>query len=138
MTSRIVFLLGSSRSRRRRATVTSSHPDASKAASIAASSGYLPVPRKSRERNSTPAITSLSTAATVCMDPAYRVQRCNRAGSAGAELREVLLDDESTVSSVGKPFHRLGDGQPDHLVDFDARAKAPAADFHDPVARNLV
>src|SRR5439155_7823531 len=55
------------RSSRRSATVTSSQPEASRAASIAASSAYLPVPRKSRDRSSTPAITNRSTAATVCI-----------------------------------------------------------------------
>src|SRR6266851_1304184 len=57
MTSRIVFFFGSSRSRRRSATVTSSEPDASSAASIDSSVGYLPVPMKSRERRWTPATT---------------------------------------------------------------------------------
>src|SRR5450759_2621038 len=129
MTSRIVFFLGSSRSSRRRATVTSSQPDASNAASMEASSGYFPVPRKSRERSSTPAMTSLSTAATVCMDPAYRVRCWVR-----VSLGEVLLNDQRFVAPVGEPLHRLRDGQPDQLVDLDAGAEASAAHFHDPVA----
>src|SRR5487761_46254 len=140
ITSRIVFFFGLSRSRRRRATGTSSHPDASSAASIEASSGYFPVPRKSRERSLTPAMISLSTAATVCMAPAYRVLpaiRCTAAQSA-RRLGEVLLDDESLVAPVGEPLHRLCDRQPDQLVDLDARAKASAPYFHDPVARNFV
>src|SRR6266487_3150968 len=66
MTSRIVFLSGWSRSRRRSATVTSSEPDASSAASMASSLVYLPVPRNSRERNSTPATTKGSACVTVC------------------------------------------------------------------------
>src|SRR5690349_3820766 len=72
MTSRIVFLLGLSRSRRRSATVTSSQPDASRAASIASSLVYLPVPRKRRERSCTPATTSGSVCVRVCTEPSLR------------------------------------------------------------------
>src|SRR5215471_14980161 len=69
MASRIVFLAGSSRSSRRRATVTSSQPEASSDASISPSLRYLPVPRNRRERSSTPAITSESTDAGACAAP---------------------------------------------------------------------
>src|SRR6266851_4030645 len=62
MTSRRVFFLGSSRSRRLSATVTSSHPDAVSAASMVSSSAYLPVPRERRDRSSTPAMTRRSVA----------------------------------------------------------------------------
>src|SRR5258708_1614504 len=62
MTSRRVFFLGSSRSRRRSATVTSSHPDAASAASMVSSSAYLPVPRNRRERSSTPPLTKRAVA----------------------------------------------------------------------------
>src|SRR5256885_13763521 len=67
----MVFFFGLSRSRRRRATVTSSHPEASSAASIASSLVYLPVPRKRRERSVTPATTRGSACVTVCTGPAY-------------------------------------------------------------------
>ena len=66
ITSSRVFLVGWSRSRRRRATVTRSQPDASSAASIASSSVYLPVPTNRREPSSVPAITSRSAAVAVC------------------------------------------------------------------------
>src|SRR5207253_2184618 len=67
----MVFLLALSRSRRRSATVTSSQPDASRAASIASSLVYLPVPRNRRERSVTPATTRGSACVTVCTGSAY-------------------------------------------------------------------
>src|SRR5437870_328293 len=54
----MVFFFGSSGSSRRSATVTSSHPEVSSAATIDPSLGSLPVPMNSRERSSTPAPTS--------------------------------------------------------------------------------
>src|SRR6266700_3915178 len=71
-TSRMVRLAGSSRSSRRRATVTSSAPEASRAASMSSSVRYLPVPRNSRDRSSTPAMTSGSEVRVVATD--YRLR----------------------------------------------------------------
>src|SRR5215471_7845187 len=73
MASRIVFFAGSSRSSRRRATVTSSQPEASSAASMSPSLRYLPVPRNRRDRSSTPAMTSESTDAAACAAPEIAV-----------------------------------------------------------------
>src|SRR5712692_3636582 len=113
MKSRIVFFLGSSRSRRRSATVTTSHPDASSAASIVSLSAYLPVPRKRRDRSSMPAMTRRSAVA-VCTGPAYRLGRLDlptRPAAArradlptewGGELGQVLLLQQLLVARVGQ------------------------------------
>src|SRR5437867_3375269 len=124
MTSRIVFFFGSSRSRRRRATVTSSQPDASSAPSIASSLAYLPVPRKRRERSSTPATTSGSACVTACTRYSLRGSK--------------LLLHEQLVVPVRQPLHRVLDRQPEQPVDLDARLEPSAARLHDPVARDLV
>src|SRR4030088_228068 len=128
MTSRIVCLFGWSRSSLRSATVTSSQPDASRAASIDSSVGYLPVPRNKRDRSSTPAITSRFAAATVCMPPAYRRVRSG----------QVLLDQEGLVSAVAQALDGVLDRKPQQPVDLDPRAEPAALHFHHPVARDLV
>src|SRR5467141_427727 len=124
----MVFLFGWSRSSLRSATVTSSQPDASRAASMESSVEYLPVPRNKRDRSSTPAITSRSAAATVCMPPAYRRVRSG----------QVLLDQERLVAAVAQAFDGVLDGKPQQLVDLDPRAEPAAFHFHHPVARDLV
>src|SRR5579859_908325 len=115
MTSRIVFFFGSSRSRRRRATVTSSQPEASSEASIDPSVGYLPVPRKSRDRSSTPAITSGPACVSVCTLSAYRL------GAGAIELVQVLLQQKGLVATIGQALDRVADRKPLQLVDLDAR-----------------
>src|SRR6267143_6856637 len=124
----MVFLFGLSRSSLRSATVTSSQPDASRAASMSSSVGYLPVPRNKRDRSSTPAITSRSVAATGCMPPAYRRVRSG----------QVLLHQEGLVSAVAQSLDRVLDRKPQQLVDLDPRAEAAALHFHHPVTRDLV
>src|SRR6202521_184002 len=131
MTSRIVFFFGSSRSRRRSATVTSSQPDASSAASIASSSGYLPVPRKSLERSSTPAITSRSTAATACMGLSLPSAALPQSAAQPDALRKVLLYDERLVAAVCEPLDSLSDRKPHQLVHLDTRPEAATAHLHD-------
>src|SRR4029077_19166439 len=101
MTSRIVFFFGLSRSRRRKATVTSSQPEASSAATIVASSEYLPVPRKRRERTSVPAIISVSGLVAVCTTARSYVG-----------LRKGLLRDESFVTLVREPLDGIRQRQP--------------------------
>src|SRR5438045_9619655 len=107
ITSRSVCWLGSARSSLRRATVTSSAPDASRAASISSSLRYLPVPRKSRERSWTPAITKLSEA--VVTATGYRLRRCQRlsgrqagAPGIGVRRRSQLADDEHLAERAGR------------------------------------
>src|SRR6266550_1775187 len=133
MTSRIVFFLGLSRSRRRNATVTSSQPDASSAATIVASSEYLPVPTKRRERSSVPAMTRVSGLVAVCTTAQQYVGLDRR-----PRLGERLLRDERLVALVGEPLHGVSNGQPRHAVDLAARPETPADGLHRPVARELV
>src|ERR1700737_4579094 len=142
ITSRIVFLLGSSRSRRRSATVMSSLPDASRAASIDSSVGYLPVPKKRRDRSVVPATTSGSACVNVCTPKAYRglsspfMGRCRRSRRRG--LVQVVLSQQGLVASVAETLDGLIHGQPEQLVDLDAGPEAAALDLHDPVAHDLV
>src|SRR5262252_8765443 len=109
MTSRMVFLFGSSRSRRRSATVTSSQPDASRASTISASERYLPVPTKRRERSSTPATTNGSECTTVCTLRVYR------------RLGKILLHQERPVPAVREALDSVVDRKPEQLVDLDPR-----------------
>src|SRR6266850_3010748 len=118
MTSRIVFLEGLSRSRRRSATVTSSQPDASMAASIDSSLAYLPVPRNRRERRVTPATTRGSACVRVCTGlslpaphayqagPAWPLQPAapppQKWGGANSLLGQVLLEEQRPVAAVGQ------------------------------------
>src|SRR6266849_4046016 len=144
ITSRMVFFFGSSRSRRRSATVTSSHPDASSAASIDSSVAYLPVPMKSRERSSTPATTSGSACVIVCTGSAYRAPPALRAtspkmGRTGrASLGQILLQEQRLVTTVGQALDCIFDRQPHQLVDLDPRFEPSAARLHHPVAGDLV
>src|SRR5437868_4372258 len=149
MTSRIVFFFGSSRSRRRSATVTSSLPDASSAASIDASSRYLPVPRKRRERSVTPATTRGSACVTVCTGqslrephapPAQPLRRLRRHLPMNGEepCLKVLLSEQRLVAAIREALGRLVHGQPKHLVDLDAGLELAAARLHLPVASDLV
>src|SRR5690242_2446386 len=126
MTSRIVFCLGSSRSSRRSATVTSSQSEASRAASIASSDAYLPVPTKRRERSSTPATTSGSACVIVCTKASLRA------------ALEVLLQQQRLIAAVRQSFDRVVHREPQQLVHLDAWPEAPAPHLHDPVARDLV
>src|SRR5215467_11705924 len=128
MTSRMVFFLGSSRSSRRSATVTSSQPEASSAATIVASSEYLPVPTKRRDLSSTPATWNMSQEVAVC----------TTAKLTRWPLRERLLGDERLVARVREPLHGVRDGKPGHAVDFAARPEPSADDLHHPVADDLV
>src|SRR5712691_2002579 len=157
MTSRIVFFFGSSRSRRRSATVTSSQPEASSAPSIASSLVYLPVPRNRRERSSTPATTRRSACVTVCTGPSLR-NRVSPSGasrhlpmngedrldgiaaspSMGRTVLEVLLQEQRLIAAVCQPLDRVFGGQPQQPVDLDPRLEPAALDLHDPVARDLV
>src|SRR5258708_16656105 len=140
MTSRIVFLLGSSRSMRRRATVISSLPDASSAASISSSVLYLPVPRNRRERSVTPAMTRGSACVSVCTGPAYGrpLRRCAPPPHEWGGLVQVLLAEEGFVAAVGQALDGVFDCQPEQLVDLDARTEPAALDLHVPVAHDLV
>src|SRR5215471_13270241 len=126
MASKIVCFLGASSCTRRRVTVTTSQPDACSEPSIRSSLAYLPVPRKSRERSSTPATMKASARATVCTRPEY-----------GGRL-EVLLQKQCLVAAVGQPLDGILDRQPQKTIDFDPRLEAPAAHLHDPVAGDLV
>src|ERR1700737_1628028 len=150
MTSRMVFFLGSSRSSRRSATVTTSQPDASSAASIVSLSAYLPVPRKRRDLSSTPAMTRRSAVA-VCTASAYRVigldsphpdsalrARSDFPMDGEESLRQVLLLHELLVAGVGEALDRIVSRQPLELVDLDPRPETPALGFHQPVASDLV
>src|SRR5207249_11666193 len=125
MTSRIVFFLGSSRSRRRSATVTSSHPDASRAASMASSVVYLPVPRNSRERIVTPATTRGSACASVCTGQSLRklVEAHSPLGGEGrgegSELLQLLLQKQRPVAGIRQTLHRVPDPKPEQSVDLD-------------------
>ena len=58
MSSRMERLAGSSKSMRRRATVTISAPEAARAATISALERYFPVPSKRRLVKSRPAMVS--------------------------------------------------------------------------------
>src|SRR5438046_2798305 len=142
--SRIVFFFGSSRSRRRSATVTSSHPDASRAASIASSVVYLPVPRNSRERIATPATTRGSACVSVCTGQSLRkvvrhpLPLGERAGGEGSELLQLLLQKKRPVAGIRQALHRILDLEPLELVDLDPGLEPPAARLHHPVARDLV
>src|SRR5438270_73407 len=88
MRSSSVFLAGSSRSSRLSATVTSSAPDASRAASISWSLRYLPVPKNRRERSSTPATVSFSVAGEETADTAtgLHTQRLSQRNSSAARI----------------------------------------------------
>src|SRR5262249_35851131 len=59
------FLVGSSRSRRRIATVTISAPEASSASRMSSAVRYFPVPSMRRERTGLPAMTNWSVAVCV-------------------------------------------------------------------------
>src|SRR4030088_337302 len=108
------FFFGPSRSIRRRATVTSSVPDASSAASISSSVRYLPVPRNRRERRDTPATTSGSACVSVGTRKASRPRKLPNS------LVEVLLQEQRPVASVGQALDRVFEGEPEQLVDLDA------------------
>src|SRR5438477_2507721 len=142
----MVFFLGLSRSSRRRATVTSSQPEASSAASIASSLAYLPVPRKRRERSVTPATTSGSACVTVCTrqslpglaSPSGASRHHPREREGGGGWLEVLLEEQRFVAAVGEALHRVVEGKPQQLVDLDPGLESPTSNFHHPVARHLV
>src|SRR6266508_2600732 len=142
MTSSFIILFGLSRSSRRRATVTSSQPEASRAASIASSLVYLPVPRKSRERSWTPATTNGSACVRVCTVvslPSVPTRRLRRRPPHEWEVKLLeLLLHQQLVMAVGQAPDGTRDGKPHHPVDLDPRLEPPAAHFHDPVAGDLV
>src|SRR2546427_12219927 len=133
ITSRIVFFLGSSRSRRRSATVTSSHPDASRAASIASSVVYLPVPRNSRERIATRATTRGSACVSVCTVQSLRklANQLRPLSPHPSPLRgegalELLLQKKRPVAGIRQALHRILDLEPLEPVDLDPGLEPPA------------
>src|SRR2546427_1527631 len=76
----MLFLLGSSRSRRRSATVTSSTSAASRAATISSMVRYLPVPRINRERSVSRATTTESSISASSLSCSSRIIECPRRG----------------------------------------------------------
>src|SRR2546428_6561365 len=108
--------MGPSRSSRRNATVISSHPEASMAASIAESLVYLPVPRNRRERRVTPATTNGSVCVRVCTRESLRELHRHPLPSGergvGRGYLEVLLQEQRLVAAVGQPFHGVLGRQP--------------------------
>src|SRR5579875_395628 len=157
MTSRMVRRLGSSRSSRRSATVTSPQPEASRAASISSSLRYVPVPTKRRERSSVPAITRRSadvavvTTTTAYPPPGERKRGWGRGspqrptgGKAGTPRVDRggwrhLGDDHQTASVTGgarggedawRPAPQAGDGAMGWL-DLDLHGQEPSPHAHE-------